>query len=235
MTQNPFAALRLRAFVGNHAQGILACDFFVTVTASFRVLYVFVIMEVGTRRMAHFNVTAHPTAEWSLQQFREVITGEKPYRFLIHDRDSIYSSELNSALKAIGLNILKMPFRAPQANAFCERLVGTIRRECLDFPIPIYERHLRSILQEWVTHYNRGCPHSSLGPDIPEPSASIPALPSSGHRIRCGHRVVGSSVLGCLDHEYRLERDSGINGRGKFRSMRFLAEHSSRRTRSITS
>ena len=128
MTQNPFAALRLRAFVGNHAQGILACDFFVTVTAGFRVLYVFVIMEVGTRRMAHFNVTAHPTAEWSLQQFREVITGEKPYRFLIHDRDSIYSSELNSALKAIGLNILKMPFRAPQANAFCERLVGTIRR-----------------------------------------------------------------------------------------------------------
>jgi len=110
-------------FVRNHAQGILACDFFVAVTASFRVLYVFVIMEVGTRRIAHFNVTAHPTADWTLQQFREVITGEKPYRFLIHDRDTIYSSELDEALKAMGLSILKTPFRASQANAFCERLV----------------------------------------------------------------------------------------------------------------
>ncbi len=83
-------------FVRNHAQGILACDFFVAVTASFRVLYVSVIMEVGTRRTAHFNVTAHPTADWTLQQFGEVITREKPYRFLIHDHDSIYSCELDS-------------------------------------------------------------------------------------------------------------------------------------------
>jgi len=70
-------------------------------------------------------LTAHPTADWTLQQFREVITGEKPYRFLIHDRDSLYSSELDSAVKSMGLSILKTPFRAPQANAFCERLVGT--------------------------------------------------------------------------------------------------------------
>ena len=123
--------------------------------------------EVGTRRIFHFNATAHPTADWTLQQFREAITGERPYRFLIHDRDSIYSSELDSALKAMGLSILKTPFRAPQANAFCERLVGTIRRECLDFLIPIREKHLRRLLQKWVTHYNRGRPHSSLGPGIP--------------------------------------------------------------------
>jgi transposase InsO family protein len=147
---------RWMTFVRNHAQAILACDFFTTVTASFRVLYVFVIMEVGTRRIVHFNVTAHPTADWTLQQFREVITGERPYRFLIHDRDSIYSSELDSALKALGLGILRTPFRAPQANAFCERLVGTVRRECLDFLIPVQEKHLRRILQNWVTHYNYG-------------------------------------------------------------------------------
>jgi putative transposase len=145
---------RWMTFVRNHAQGILACDFFVGVTASFRVLYVFVIMEVGTRRIAHFNVTAHPTADWTLQQFREVVTGEKPYRFLIHDRDNVYSSQLDSALKAMGLGILKTPFRAPQANAFCERLVGTIRRECLDFLIPLNDRHLRRILKDWVAHYN---------------------------------------------------------------------------------
>jgi len=120
---------RWMTFVRNHAEGILACDFFVAVTASFRVLYVFVIMEVGTRRIAHVNVTARPTAGWALQQFREVITGEKPYRFLLHDRDSIYTAEFDSDLKAMGLSILKTPFRAPQANAFCERLVGSIRRE----------------------------------------------------------------------------------------------------------
>jgi putative transposase len=139
-------------FVHNHAQALLACDFFVTVTASFRVLYVFVIMEVGARRITHFNVTAHPTADWTLQQFREVITEEKTHRFLIHDRDRIYSSELDSALTEMGLSILKTPFRAPRANAFCERLVGSIRRECLDFPIPLNERHLRRILKEWVVH-----------------------------------------------------------------------------------
>jgi transposase InsO family protein len=140
---------RWMTFVRNHAQGILACDFFVAITATFRVFYVFVVLEVGTRRIAHFNVTAHPTADWTLQQFREVITGEAPYRFVVHDRDSIYSSELGSALKSMGMRVLKTPFRAPQANAFCERLVGTIRRECLDFLIPLNERHLRRILKEW--------------------------------------------------------------------------------------
>ena len=105
---------RWTTFVRNHAKGVLACDFFVTVTASFRVLYVFVVMEVGTRRIAHLNVTAHPTANWTLQQFREVVTGEKPYQFLVHDRDSIYSPELDLALRATGLGILKTPFRAPQ-------------------------------------------------------------------------------------------------------------------------
>ena len=119
--------------------------------ASFRVLYVFVIMEVGTRRIAHVNVTAHPTADWILQQFREVLTGEKPYRFLIHDRDCIYSSAFDSAVEAMGVSILKTPFRAPQANAFCERLIGSIRRECLDFLIPLNDRHLRGILKDWVS------------------------------------------------------------------------------------
>jgi putative transposase len=105
---------RWMTFVRDHAQAMLACDFFVSVTASFRILYVFVIMEVGTRRIAHFNVTAHPTTDWTLQQFREAITGEKPYRFLIHDRDSIYCSELDSALKAMGLSILKTPSARPK-------------------------------------------------------------------------------------------------------------------------
>ena len=95
-------------------------------TAGFRVLYVFLVMEVGTRRIVQHNVTAHPTADWTMQQFREVASNEKLYRFLIHNRDGIYSHQLDSALGAIGLRILKTPYRAPQANAYCERLVGSV-------------------------------------------------------------------------------------------------------------
>jgi transposase InsO family protein len=124
--------------------------------------------EIRTPRIAHFNVAAHPTAAWTLQQFRELITGDQTLRFLIHDRDGVFSSELDASLKAIDLGILKTPFQAPQANAFSERVMGAMRRECLDFLIPLNERHLRSLLKEWVFPYNLGRPHSSLRPGIPD-------------------------------------------------------------------
>jgi putative transposase len=203
---NRHRSQRWSTFVRNHAQAILACDFFVTVTANFRMLYVFVIMEVGSRRIAHVNVTAHPTAAWTLQQFREVISGERAEHFLIHDRDSIYSRDFDDALRATGLTILKTPYQAPQANAFCERLIGTIRRECLDFLIPLSERHLRTILKEWVRHYNRGRPHSSLGPGIPHAGFRYRRVKPCGHRIPMDHRVVAKPILGGLHNEYRLER-----------------------------
>jgi hypothetical protein len=104
---------------------------------------VFVVMEVGSRRLMHFNITSHPTAAWTLQQFREVMDNERAYRFVIHDRDKIYSQELDIAIRAMGVRVLKTPFRSPQANSHCERLVGTVRRSCLDYLIPINERHLR--------------------------------------------------------------------------------------------
>jgi len=197
---------RWMTFVRNHAQGILACDFFVAVTARFQVLYVFVIMEVGRRRITHFNVTASPTAEWTLQQFREAISGEEPYRYLIHDRDRIYSRELDSGLKAMSLRILKTPFRAPQANAYCERLVGSIRRECLDYLIPLNQKHLWRTLKQWVGHYNRGRPHSSLGPGIPDPPLDLPQEASWQDRIPPYCSVAAKPILGGLHHEYGLER-----------------------------
>jgi putative transposase len=192
-------------FVRNHARSVLACDFFVTVTAGLRILYVFVVMEVGTRRILHWNVTDHPTAAWTAQQFRMVVSGDEPHRFVVHDHDSIYSEGVDRAIAAMGLTVVKTPVRAPQANAFCERLIGTIRRECLDFVIPWSERHVRTVLAEWVAHYNRGRPHASLGPGIPDPAHDWLAPLSSGHRIRDGHRVVAKPVLGGLHHEYRLE------------------------------
>ena len=115
-------------------------------------------MEVGTRRIVYCNVTAHPTAAWTFQQLREAIPSDHSYRFLNHDRDAIFSAEVDHQLKAFGLRVLHTPARAPKANAYCERLVGSVRRECLDFMIPLGEKHLRRILAEWVTHYNIRAP-----------------------------------------------------------------------------
>lgn len=195
-----------KTFVRNHAQSVVACDFMVVVTARFRTLYVFLLMEIGTRRIVHCNVTAHPTAEWTLQQFREAIPSDHSYRFLIRDRDSIFSAEVDGQLQAFGLRVLRTPARTPQANAYCERLVGTVRRECLDFMIPFGEKHLGRILAEWITHYNQGRPHLSLGPGIPEPTEiSLPPCCHGRHSLAQNCKVLGRAILGGLHHEYRLE------------------------------
>jgi putative transposase len=198
---------RWTTFVRNHASALVACDFATVVTATFRRVYVLVVMEIGTRRILHCNVTAHPTAEWTVQQLREAIPSDHRYRFLIHDRDSIFSREVDETIGNLGLKVLLTPVRSPQANAYCERLIGTIRRECLDFMIPLNEKHLRMILREWVAHYNHGRPHSSLGPGIPEVERSWPTpLILSRHDLPQDMRVKAKKVLGGLHHEYRLEK-----------------------------
>jgi putative transposase len=134
----------------------------VAITLRFRILYVLVVMEVGSRRILHCNGTDHPSAEWTFQQLREAIPSNPSYRFLIHDRHSTFSAELDEAIRNLGIEALRTPVWTPQANAFCERLIGTIRRECLDFMIPLSDRHLRQTLRQWMTHYNRGRPHFQL-------------------------------------------------------------------------
>jgi len=207
-----------RTFVRNHAKAIVAADFLVAVTAGFRVLYVFVVMEAGSRRILHCNVTVHPTAAWTLQQFREAIPSDHPYRFLIHHRDSIFSAEVDDDLGAFGLKVLPTPVQAPKANAYCERLMGTIRRECLDYVIPLSEMHLRKILREWVAHYNRGRPHASLGPGVPD-SGGRPRPRRSTHRheLPADGRIRTQDVLGGLHHEYWLEE---IAARGRIDFLR---------------
>jgi putative transposase len=197
---------RWLTFVHNHAKVMVACDFFVVVTATFRTLYVFVLIELGTRRILHHNVTAHPTAEWTLQQLREALPGEHPYRFVIHDRDSIFSQELDRGVTAMGVRVLRTPVRAPQANSVCERLGGSLRRECLDFLIPINERHLKMTVKEWGVHYNHERVHMSLGPGIPAPLRPPPPQAEHRHRLPDGHVVRRRGVLGGLHHEYWLER-----------------------------
>ena len=101
--RTPDPKQRWLTFIRNHAHVIVACDFFVVITATFRTLYLFVLMEVGSRRILHHHVTSHPTAEWTLQQFREALPGDHPYRFVIHDRDSIFSQELDRGVTALGV------------------------------------------------------------------------------------------------------------------------------------
>jgi transposase InsO family protein len=173
--RTPDPKRRWTTFVRNHAKGIVACDFFVVVTATFRVLYGFVVMEIGTRRIVHQNVTAHPTADWTLQQFREALPGDHAYQYVIYDRDRIYSKDLDRGVESMGVRVLRTPVRSPKANCFCERLVRTVCRECLDFLIPLSENHLKHMLREWVAHYNHDRPHKSLGPGIPAPLSATPA------------------------------------------------------------
>jgi transposase InsO family protein len=182
----------------------MACDFFVVITATFRTLYVFVVMELGSRRILHYNVTAHPTAEWTLQQFREALPGDHAYRFVIHDRDRIFAEQVDKGLAHLGERVLRTPLRAPQANSVCERLGGSLRCECLDWLIPLSERHLKMTMRDWAIHYNQGKPHAALGPGLPEPTSE--QVPSNEHRhsLPVGYRVVKRSVLGGLHHEYGL-------------------------------
>ena len=195
---------RWSIFLRLHARGIIACDFLVIVTATFRMLYVFVVIEHGRRRLIHFNVTAHPTAAWTLQQLRETIGSDARYQYLMHDRDSIFAAHLDESVSRVGVEVLRSPPRRPKANAICGRVIGTLRRECLDWVIPTSESHLRSILKSWIPHYNSGRPHMALGPGVPDPPPTISDLgkPCSRHRREDSYAVRATPVLGRLHHEY---------------------------------
>ena len=173
-------------------------------TATFRVLYILVVIEHGTRRTLHCNVSAHPTAAWTLQQLREAFPSEHEYRFLIHDRDSIFSEALDESIRNLRLHVLKTPYRTPEANAICERLLGTLRREFLDWVIPLSENHLRRLLRSWVAHYNGGRPHMSLGPGVPDPppDTSVGSNSTPQHWLSDGFHVASRAILGGLHHEY---------------------------------
>jgi transposase InsO family protein len=197
---------RWSTFLKNHAKAIIACDFFIAITATFRMLYVFVVIEHGTRRLAHINVTANPNPDWTLQQLREVVGNGGGHRYLIHDRDGIFAKHLDDSIKALGVEVLRSPVASPKANAICESVIGTVRRDCLDWLIPMSEAHLRAILKCWVNHYNGGRPHSALGPGVPDPPEKHAVIPKleNRHRLAEGALVVAKSVLGGLHHEYSL-------------------------------
>jgi putative transposase len=202
----PRGGQRWSTFLRNHARGVIACDFLVAVTSMFRVLYVLVVIEHHSRRLLHINVTAHPTAQWTRQQLREAVGYEERYEYLLYDRDAIFSVELDESIRRLGLRVLSPP-RSPKANSICERVIGTIRRECLDWLVPLSDAHLRQMLKAWVTHYNRGRPHSALGTGVADPPAnSSVTLSPARHRLGDFRSVHAKAILGGLHHEYSLAR-----------------------------
>ena len=180
-----------RTFLANHRPQIWAADLFTVQTLTFKPLYVLLFVAYGRRELVHWNVATSPTAAWVWRQVIEATPWGRRPRYLVRDRDASYGGDFGRRAKRLGIETLLTPIRAPRANAIAERLVGTFRRECLDHLIVLNERHLRSVLREFVTHYNADRPHRSLGLETPQPAVRPEAGP-----------VRSRPVLGGLHHAY---------------------------------
>lgn len=165
---DPERSQRWRTFLANHADQIWAADFFTATTIGFKQLYVFVIMAIHSRKIIHFAVTDHPTSDWTYRQVLESTWDNPAPRFLLIDRDNKYGGTFTADLKNwLAIKVLRTPYKAPKANAFCERLIGSIRRECLDHFLVFSQKHLRKILKEYVEYYNLCRPHQGIAQKIP--------------------------------------------------------------------
>ena len=181
-----------RTFLKNHAKDLIALDFFTVPTATFRVLFVLVVLNHGRRRLVHFNVTEHPTSDWTGRQLIEACGLEEAPRHLIRDRDQVYGERFSRQARTLDIREVVIAPRSPWQNAYAERVIGLMRRECLDHVVVIGERHLLGILSKYVDYYNGTRTHLSLAKDAPEPRSVQP--PSQG-------RVVEVPRVG-LHHEY---------------------------------
>ena len=160
---------RWKTFLKNHSSRIVSVDFLVVPTITFRLLYVLVFLSHDRRRIIHFNVTAHPTAQWCAQQLRNAFSDAEPPRFLIRDRDTKFREAFAATVSALGMEPLLTAYRSLWQNGYAERLIGSVRRECLDHLIIMHENHLRAILQNYIHYYNTQRTHLGINKDSPEP------------------------------------------------------------------
>jgi transposase InsO family protein len=158
---------RWLAFLRNHREAIVAFDLFTVPTLAFQVLYCFFVIEHGRRRILHFNVTRHPSADWVVQQLREAFPEAAPYRYAILDRDSIFDAEVVAFLKATGLKPKRTSVQAPWQNGIAERWIGSCRREILDHVIALNEEHLRRLMCDYIRYHHEDRIHDSLEKDAP--------------------------------------------------------------------
>jgi transposase InsO family protein len=182
-----------QTFVRNHMADIAAIDFFTVPTATFRTLYVFLVLSLDRRRVAHFNVTAMPTADGTSLQLIQAFPYDSAPKYLIRDRDSVYGQRAIDTLGILGIEQIVTAPRSPWQNGYCERIIGTIRRECLDHVIVLGEKHLRRVLKEYLGYYHGSRTHLGLEKDAPEPRKIQPQDVGP---------VVGKPVLGGLHHRY---------------------------------
>ena len=182
-----------RTFLENHVKTMVSVDFFTVPTIRFQVLYVFLVLAHDRRRIVHFNVTAHPTAEWTAQQLREAFPFDQVPRYLLRDRDRIFGDDFRKHVKAMGIKEVLSAPRSPWQRAYVERVIGTIRRECLDHVIVFGEASLRRTLSSTSPTITKRRPHLSLEKDAPEPRPiQRPGAGTSGR----------SPQVGGLHHRY---------------------------------
>jgi putative transposase len=193
-------------FLKNHGHEIWSCDYLPITDIFFRQLYAFVIVELSTRKIIHIGVTRHPTDEWTAQQLREATPYDQRSKYLIRDNDAKFSTHfeqvatgasikvLKAPFQAPNANkVLKAPFQAPNANAICERLMRSIRQECLNHFLILNEGHLSKILKKYIEYYNLHRPHQGIGQLTPV---------KSGAKVETGGKIVAFPVLGGLHHYY---------------------------------
>ena len=182
-----------RTFLANHAGEIATIDFFTVPTGTFRVLYCCLVFRHARRRVVHFHVTAHATAGWTVQQIAEAFPYDTAPRFPIHDRDAVYGEASRRRVRRMGLQEVRIAPRAPWQNPYVERLIGSVRRECLDHVIILSEAHLRRLLSAYLRYYHEARPHLALERNAPVPRAVEP---------RSRGKVIAISHLGGLHHRY---------------------------------
>ena len=185
---------RWMTFLRNHRDGITAMDFFVVPTISFRLLYVWFILDHERRRIIHFNVTFHPTSQWVIQQLRESFPDDTSPNHLVFDNDTIFSSEVSVSIEALGITPKRTAFQSPWQNGTADRWVGSCKRELIHHVIVLNEEHLRQLIRNYVRYYNADRVHTSIQ-DSPEGRAIEPR-PSSAAK------VVGLPRAGGLHHRY---------------------------------
>jgi transposase InsO family protein len=182
-----------RTFLQNHVRDIAAIDFFVVPTVRFQLLYCLVVLRHDRRRVVHFNVTPYPTARWTGQQIIEAFPFDEAPRFLMRDHDGIYGVDFRERIKHMGIDQVVIAYRSPWQNPYVERLIGSIRRECLDHVIVFNERHLTRILGSYFEYYHHSRTHLSLDRNSPVLRDVEP--PERG-------RVIAIPQVGGLHHRY---------------------------------
>jgi transposase InsO family protein len=182
-----------RAFLQNHTEDLVSIDFFVVPTATFRVLYVFLVLEHERRRIVHFNVTEGPSARWTGQQLVNAFPYDSAPKYLMRDRDKIYGVDFVRRVRAMGIEQVLTAPRSPWQSPYCERVIGTLRRDCLDHVIVLGEQHLRRILRKYLEYYHGSRTHLALDKDTPELRKR--ESPNGG-------KVIALPMVGGLHHRY---------------------------------